>query len=619
MNILPALSLASAAKDFLAALFPGAQETPASSDTQHAAGFYQFFRQASDSPGLQEFDALLAAEHDDATNNGTPSFIPLEKAPAVLHSVNSTHYQLGEVGFTQHELGKLRDNLLREGLTPRSLTVIEQLAAHPHGATLGQLLALMHGSVFQPASLSDDDKKLLLSFADKIDTSGTLGKSMLHLLEHGRVKEAWDALKSALAAINPQDQLVIEAGEAALLCKAFGISQGASLEILRNFGHAGAMPLTPDIFTALMMPAQQEILDKFQQDDKLRQALAKHLQPIIDEARRREELARKAAEGADRKSRHTELLIRDRIMDSFREDVATPETDGTRLNPLLGKREDAARKEGQPGTSEEAKTLLKPEDAAAVQDRNKAALAAKAPDEAHAPKKPAQDLLAEADGLQSSPQRPRGEQQGGSGQGQQDARRDSQALLSRLEVRHNAQISDTLSSFAMPEQPQEQVAGQTSNPATLVRYALQQVEQGTLSRLANGGQRLELQLAPSEMGAVTLILTSGKGGEISATIRSERSETAELVARHLDIIRVNLEEQGLKVDKLEVRSHTQDNRDDWQGMEQHNAMREEQERREHLERLRRLGRQSGNEAQARDVHTHEHTAETSGQGLYLVA
>jgi len=140
-----------------------------------------------------------------------------------------------------------------------------------------------------------------------------------------------------------------------------------------------------------------------------------------------------------------------------------------------------------------------------------------------------------------------------------------------------------------------------------------------LGKLADGGRRLELQLAPSELGAVTLILTSGKGGEISATIRSERSETAELLARHLDIIRVNLEEQGLKVDKLEVQNQMLNNRDDWQGMEQHNAMREEQERREHLERLRRLGRGGNGAIQARDVQLHEQTAEISEHGLHVVA
>ena len=670
MKILPVVQLASNARNVLANLFSGAQNTTDFSKYLHQARSGNTF--SYDAAALQIFNANAGSQQ-----TAPPEFIPLQKAPTAPHSVNSTLYKLEEVTFTQQELAKLRDNLLREGLTPKTLTAIEQLASHPHGATLGQLLALMNASAVQTASLAKEETAVLRNFADKIDSSGALGKNVLHLIENGRHKEAWDSLKSALATITPQNHLVFEAGEAALLCKAFGVSQATSLAILKNFSQTEGMPLTPEVFTALMLPAQQEILNKAQQDGKLSEALAKHLQPLIDEARRRGELERKAAEGADRRSKHTEILIRDKFMDSFRKDVAAPDKDEVGQHPLSGKTDafgrqkeqpgktDASgrqkeqpgttdafgrqkeqpgktdafgrqkeqpdttdpfgRQEEQPGKTENlAAKSLKQEDPAAAQDKHKAAVTAKTPDEAPAPKKPAseQDLRTATDAWRHNIQRPRGEQQReGNSETRQDTRRDSQTLLSRLEVRHNAPAHDTHAfSFAIPAQPQEQRAGQGANPAPFIRQAVQQVEQGTLGKLANGGQRLELQLAPSELGAVTLILTSSKGGEISATIRSERSETAELVARHLDIIRVSLEEQGLKVDKLEVRHEMLNNQNDWQGMEQHNTMREEQERREHLERLRRLGRQGGNELlQARDVQLREHSAEISGQGLYLVA
>ena len=601
---------------------------------------------------------------------------PLEKAPVAMHSTNGVHYQLGEVGFTQQELAKLRDKLLKEGLSPQSLSAIEQLASHPHGATLGQLLALMQGSLLQQVSFSNDDKMSLQHFADKIDTSGELGKNMLALLENGQPKEAWDALKSSLNALQPQDLVVFNAGDAALLCKAFGVSQQTSLEVLRQFGNAEGTLLTSDTFTALMLPAQQEILDKAQQNDKLGPALAKHLQPLIDEARQRSEKERQAANSADRKTKQSEILIRDRFMDKFREDVAAPEKDDAGHNPLIGKKDASDGKNEAPGRKDDAghnpppigrksesadrraaaqgqqaeaqgqqgeasveqqvqpsktevfaaKTPLTRADAPVAQDRQ-AAVTVQRPDEPPAPQKPASGPImasrAEADEAKSQ-QRPRSEHnQDGPGDTNQDTRRDSRwESVARVEVRHNAQAADmhAVSTFTMPTQPQAQAAGHISSPAPLIRQALQQVEQGTLSKLANGGQRLELQLAPSELGAVTLILTSGKSGEISATIRSEKSETAELVARHLDMIRVSLEEQGLKVDKLEVQNQMLHNQDDWQGMEQHNAMREEQERREQLERLRRLGRQSeDDELRARDMQSSGHTAEISGQGLHLVA
>ncbi|MCL1985410.1 MAG: flagellar hook-length control protein FliK [Betaproteobacteria bacterium] len=592
-------------------------------------------------------------------------YTPLEKAPVAMHSTNGVHYELGEVGFTQQELSKLRDKLLKEGLAPQSLTAIEQLASHPHGATLGQLLSLMDGSLLQKVSLSDYDKASLQNFTSKIDSSGTLGKNVLDALEQGQSRAAWDAIKSSFAALNPQEPLVFEAGEAALICRAFGVSPRASAEVLKQFGNAESVLITPEGFTALMVPAQQEILDKSQQNDKLGQALAKHLQPIIDEARLRSEKESKAANGEDRKSKRSEILIRDKITSTFHKDVAAPEKDDAGRNPLIGRKDASGKKNAASGGKDEAghnpptggkaesaggraeaqgmrteesvrpegqaaRTPLRYEEELAATDKLKAAVTATSSDDSPAPQKSASSGRdasngAEADAGQKEPPRLRFEQaRDGRDDTNQDARRDSQREmpLARAEVRQSAQTVDmrAVAVSAMPVQPQEQSGGHLSSPVPLVRQALQQVDQVSLGRLTNGDQRLELQLAPSELGAVTLILTSGKSGEISATIRSERHETAELVSRHLDMIRVSLEEQGLKVDKLEVQNQMLNNQDNWQGMEQHNAMREEQERREQLERLRRLGRLGESDAaRAQDMQLHEHTAEISGQGLHLVA
>jgi len=605
-------------------------------------------------------------------------YTPLEKAPATPHSTNGVHYQLSEVGFTQLELAKLRDKLLGEGLSPQSLTVIEQLASHPHGATLGQLLALMNDKLLQKVSLSDSDKASLQHFTAKIDPGGALGKNVAQLLENGQPKEAWDALKSSLAALDPQVRIVFEQEDAALLCKTFGVSKQASLEVLKQFGDAEGVLLSPDIFTALMLPAEQEILDKTRQDDKLGQALAKHLQPLILEARQRSEKERQAATGADRRNKQSEMLIRDKFMAGFHKDLIAPEKDESVPNPLVGKKDvfgkphETARKdeagqnpppigrkretqaqqaetqnmqgtapdrqnaapgrpEAQPGKTEAFAAGKPPvqESPAAAGDRSQALVTAKMPEESATPGKSAfgQDAPGRAaTGAEPRvPQRSRDEQTwGDTGENNQDTRRDNprEALLARVEVRQPARAADmhAASSFTMPTQPQEQGPGQIARPAPLIRQALQQADQASLGRLANGGQRLELQLAPSELGAVTLILTSAKSGEISATIRSERSETAELVTRHLDMIRVSLVEQGIKVDKLEVQNQMLNNQDNWQGMEQHNAMREEQERREQLERWRRLGRQGADEdRRARDMQSNGHTAEISEHGLHLVA
>ncbi|MFR8276216.1 MAG: flagellar hook-length control protein FliK, partial [Desulfovibrio fairfieldensis] len=161
---------------------------------------------------------------------------------------------------------------------------------------------------------------------------------------------------------------------------------------------------------------------------------------------------------------------------------------------------------------------------------------------------------------------------------------------------------------------------------TLSRQVTQQVERGLLSALKDGGTRLDLQLHPQELGAITLTLTA-RNGEVSARIRSEKSETAEMVTRQLDTIRANLEQQGIKVDKIEVQLQSQQGDDgrQWQNLDQHNSRQEEDARREELARLKNLAtlRNSGENMQPeileQPVHSLTQTARYATQSLHVVA
>ncbi len=64
-----------------------------------------------------------------------------------------------------------------------------------------------------------------------------------------------------------------------------------------------------------------------------------------------------------------------------------------------------------------------------------------------------------------------------------------------------------------------------------------------------------------------------------------------MLTRQLDAIRVTLEQQGIKVDKLEVAMQNQDENSgnmSWQDLSDHNARQEEHARREEFARMRNL-------------------------------
>ena len=160
----------------------------------------------------------------------------------------------------------------------------------------------------------------------------------------------------------------------------------------------------------------------------------------------------------------------------------------------------------------------------------------------------------------------------------------------------------------------------------LAAQVARQVESGLLSALKDGGSRLDLQLHPQELGAITLTLTA-RNGEVSARIRSEKSETAEMVSRQLDSIRANLEQQGIKVDKIEVQIQNQQGDDgrQWQNLDQHNSRQEEDARREELARLKNLATLRNSEENSdsgileQPVHSLGQTARYATQSLHVVA
>ena len=180
----------------------------------------------------------------------------------------------------------------------------------------------------------------------------------------------------------------------------------------------------------------------------------------------------------------------------------------------------------------------------------------------------------------------------------------------------------------MPTASQSGQATQTVAQPVLPPYAtqvLRQVEQGLLTGMRDGPQRLELQLSPEHLGALTMVLTV-KNGEISALLRPERSETAALLNQQTDQLRFSLEQQGLKVDKVEVQLQSQDGRNNmtWQGMAQHNSSQEQQQTREEQGRILRLGRlHRGSSADLdRKMHINEHSArqpaDLAGERLHIV-
>lgn len=569
---------------------------------------------------------------------------PVVESPYTRTTTDGVTYTLSEVCFTKQELAELRTQLLKEGAPEEALKQFDILANQPNGATLAQVMASLQVAGTTP-SLDEDDEHTIIALLGQIDPTGDLAQDVLDKMRNGNGEAALELIAQGFANMDAGSTIEISVDEALALGRGLGLDAGSLMSLAGNFGGFPALKVTAEQFGNLMAPATAQLTQQRANQEKLDAAVEKTLKPIISKARDRMEKEKAASELESRRVQQSRILI----------DRTVQETSRGILDETLASdaQADAARQEA---------------DVAAVMSRK--ADAEKSAMVGHAGKEDSASRRQGADAVENASRRQNAagsvqERQAGQASNAEAARntaatrdmgndarngaddaatRDNKdgknpewnELLGKVETRAAAPAQPTTAangSFLytmlqggqnIPEAVQAQDAGELPQ---ISRQVAGQVEQGMLTAMRDGATRLDLQLHPAELGAITITLVA-RNGEVSAQIRSEKSETAEMVTRQLDTIRVNLEQQGIKVDKIEVQmenSADQNPSTAWQDMSQHNARQEEDARREELARLRNLATVRNNSRNSeptvleQPVHISGQTARYAGQAMHLVA
>lgn len=159
----------------------------------------------------------------------------------------------------------------------------------------------------------------------------------------------------------------------------------------------------------------------------------------------------------------------------------------------------------------------------------------------------------------------------------------------------------------------------TSAPTPQARHAevLRQVENGAFRNLGQGNKQLVIRLDPPDLGRVSVILQV-RGKELQAVLRTTHQETSHALQDQLGQLRTQLEDQGLRVSRLEVQTQLADSQTEsgWHGTEQHNRFQEHREMSLTSNRLRSLGR---SKELVQDVQSTPHRENISPHGLDIFA
>lgn len=579
---------------------------------------------------VEEADASADVfEGKSESKPGTP-FTPTARAAAQVQSPysrntsNGVTYTLNEVCFTKQEVQDMHNKLIKAGATPESLAKLAALAEMPDGATLAQITASVKGGGDIPV-LTDEDKANITSLLKKIDPTGVLDTNVQAMMLQGNTQQAFNTISAFVSKLDPAGTLEVSQGEAISLGRGLGLGT-ANLQTLANsFGNNASVTCLNEQFGTLMAPVTDFFTTQAAAQKTLDAALKTTLQPIISKARARTEKEKQASSLRDRTVQQSKTLIDKTVQKKSSNILGETLEAGQKAEPgdikiaaqseAIGKDAAATKHEGDRSASENKATVTqrmpaeRTADSTTVQQLGTQAVSrASAQAEPQTGTQASKNTAGNQIHAQSATQQAaalddKGQKNADSNSGQSESDKDQKGksawgdLLGKVDTQ-SAAITGRGSTPAYAAAQAMQAAQAVQNTsdvqdpsavAPIGRQVAQQVEQGMLSTAKGGGTRLDLQLNPQELGSITVSL-SVRNGEVSAVIRSEKSETNDIISRQADAIRMNLEQQGLKVDKIEVRQETpqEQNSASWQDFSQHNSRQEEDARREELARLKNL-------------------------------
>ncbi|MGV6996692.1 flagellar hook-length control protein FliK [Desulfovibrio sp. QI0430] len=596
-------------------------------------------------------EADVSADVFEGKSESKPStpFTPTARAAAQVQSPysrntsNGVTYTLNEVCFTKQEVQDMHSKLIKAGATPESLAKLAALAEMPDGATLAQITASVKGGGDIPV-LTDEDKANITSLLKKIDPTGVLDTNVQAMMLQGNTQQAFNTISAFVSKLDPAGSLEVSQGEAISLGRGLGLGT-ANLQTLANsFGNSASVTCLNEQFGTLMAPVTDFFTTQAAAQKTLDTALKTTLQPIISKARARTEKEKQASSLRDRTVQQSKALIDKTVQKKSSNILGETLEAGQKAEPgdikvaaqseAIGKDATATKHEGDRTTAENKATVTQrmpaertadntaakqPNTQAAQQSGSQAASRANSQADVQTGKTAAQNnvlpssqsdktpaanqIHAQSATQQAAVLDDKGQKNADSNSGQSESDKDQKGksawgdLLGKVDTQSAAVAArGSTPAYAAAQAMQAAHTAQNTTDvqvpsavAPIGRQVAQQVEQGMLSTVKGGGTRLDLQLNPQELGSITVSL-SVRNGEVSAVIRSEKSETNDMISRQVDAIRMNLEQQGLKVDKLEVRQETRQEQSSasWQDFSQHNSRQEEDARREELSRLKNL-------------------------------
>ena len=509
--------------------------------------------------------------------------------------------------FNKEELEKLAKAFRMDKISVDAQNALNDIANKPGGPTLKELLAkLTQSTKGGNIQLDSNEISYLQNFAGRANPDMPTG--LYDALRFGDSLTGMNALMASLK----KNPTTMSQEELAAIAKALNLPedmQKGMQKILAEFDKTKS--LNQKQVEKLFEEAQAYVKTQADEFDKMKASLEKHIKPLLESAQKREEAERRALMREDREVLYSKALI---------EDTVITKAIGEELNraEVNGKKLDEKESQNQSAVAQGIKTEVKKE-------QEQVLTAKKVKDEREEVKTTEKEFFAERDTAKTRAK-------------EVFAQFNEENKQSFADEKHGTDLKKHDTTFAEKpvasfstaiQQPNQDFNLKQVNFADEALNLRNQVQDSVLTMMKNGARRLEVSLNPLELGELNIALTIIKG-EVNAVIQADKEESATLINQQLDTIRKELENQGLKVQNLEVEvGLSKDNdtftKQEWQGMQQHNNEQAFKENLQNLNYLRALTRKNSSSDNTL-AHNMQHTGSimtgkeiNSLNGLHIIA
>ncbi|QJT08845.1 flagellar hook-length control protein FliK [Oceanidesulfovibrio marinus] len=553
---------------------------------------------------------------------------------------------------SQEDFADLRGDLEKYGLDSDDIDALEEQVNSPEGMTWRELmnkvstLAAQHVEGGQ--SLDVETKRLLTGFLGRIGCNITETKDIIADLDESKLDAAWQKIASKLATLSPTDQITVSRDEVKALARAFNVPGTNDASLSAFFAGGGKLTMNAAGLQNLVFMLKQasgtqssEALENAAESLKsIHEKLQDAISNAMDRAKR-EELAdnketksvsqakvriKKAAEenygeaagrvsrpnGTEAEQSDTDHFFKKPVMENSADAGKTADAkDAAAKDAKDGDLKAAAVNNTKDGADELAETKKAADAATDRFAKNRAENAAVAQDKAA------------GQGKDNAG--------GGGSDGSSDRGENGWSAFWNKVSKGEATADTTKNFYSVADTAAQAEARATSatqradqalgRQGSLPRQTLRSLEQAFMKNLGQGQRQLTLRLDPPQMGRVQVMLTV-RNNEVSAVLRTEKHETGQMLAEQMQHLRHSLEQQGLKVQKLDVQTQLNNdmNSQGWLGMDQHNSAQEQNARQQAIHAWKQMGGRGSDAASlAHDVQNGNVQELISQGGLHLIA